>query len=415
MSESYFHQSRSAESGRTAGLDLVDWIFLASFSCAVTAGPWLREAGPLGFGVFALICLCYAAVRNTLFYLDWFSGFTAVGIIYVLLSYIDIFPQAWTIYYNTDSILMQSSFVWTFIPMLRAFEAFFFRVCRAGRMPIVCAVAILLNISIAPLLKWDIAPIHMQEQGPMAMVFSNIMNSEAIFLLSIAYMALQTKNRIAGYAGIVMVIFSAVFSLSFQIMIVFLFLQLMQLRLPSRWIFPAMLIGFGAMALASLMVVDMAALAEIDRNSAIRGYLWLDAIELWWSSYGVGVGFGRELVQNIYISMNIMQFYDDMNILLGGVHNSFLSMFARLGTIGGVLFMLAFFKSAWPSSTPGPLREVAYFAYFTAYVSCWVNVAVESPLAAIGAALLLGFVLAARGSRNGAAFSSSSSSSAAHV
>lgn len=381
---------------KAGGLDVFDLVFFALVAVVTTAGPWLREAGALGFGAFAIGCLIYATLRKTLFEWNWFLAFSCLGVSYALLSYLSVFPKVWTLYHEPSAIPLQSAFVWTFYPILAAFRAFFVRTFRSERASYLYATLFVLNLTVSPFLEWMIAPLHLQDQGVLLMVFSNLMNSEAAMFLSLAHLTMARRNNVLMYTAFLFTIASLFLDISIQIYISLVMFVSLHLRPLSRWVFSGSIVAFTLAYVFGVLFVEMSDFVDIDRNTAIRAYMLFDAIDLFLGSYGLGIGFGKELVSNIYLTMDIMTLYNEDDIILGGVHNSFISMFARLGLIGGVLFALAVVKTAWPSSRPTPVREPAYFAFVMAYVSCWVNVGVESPLASIGTALLLGYVMAAR-------------------
>ncbi len=377
-------------------LDAFDIVFFILVAAITTAGPWLREAGPAGFGAFALYSLFYAALRRTLFELNWFVAFVGIGLIYIALSYGDLLPRAWTVYDEPDSIPMQSSFVWAFYLILCAGRAFFVRALQSKHAAALFAALILLNLVVSPSLEMAIMPIHLQEQGLLGAAFTNLANSETMMLLGIAHLTMALRHRLLFYAGAAFALVSVFFGFSIQIYASFAMFVILHARAVAPWAFVTAIATFTASCILGPLFIELTEFAAVDPNTAIRGYMWYDAIDLFFSSYGLGVGFGRELLSNVYLAMNVLTVYDDADIMMGGIHNSFISMFARLGLLGGVFFALAILRTASPAGRPSPLREPAYFAFFMAYVSCWVNVAVESPMTSVGTALLLGYVMAAR-------------------
>lgn len=230
----------------------------------------------------------------------------------------------------------------------------------------------------------------------MIIAFINLTNSKTIMILAFAHLAMATRYRVLAYVGVAFVLSSILYGFSMQIYASLAMFAVFQLKRLSSLALAGAVVVFGAACALVPVFINFSYLVDIDPNSAIRAFMWVDAIDLFFSSYGVGIGFGRELVSNVYLPMNILSFYSEPELMQGGIHNSFITMFARMGVIGGGAFALAILKTAWPSARPGPLREPAYLAFFMVYVSCWVNVAIESPMSSIGTALLLGYVLAAR-------------------
>lgn len=380
----------------TGRLDVFDWAFFVLVAMVTTAGSWLREAGPFGFGAFSVYCLLYAAFRRTLFTLNWFTAFSAIGFVYVFLSYLEVLPAAWTHYYEPEAIPMQAHYIWTLLAIVCAGRAFFVRAIRTQWMPMLCTVLFLLNLTVSTWLDMEIVPLNILDGGMLVIAFINLNNSKTIMILAFAHLAMATRYRMLAYVGVAFVVTSVFYGFSIQIYAALVMFALLQLRALSTWALAGALIAFGAACALVPVFVGFSYLVDTDPNSAIRAYMWVDALDLFFSTYGVGIGFGRELVSNIYLPMNILSFYSEPELMQGGIHNSFITMFARLGVIGGTAFALAVLKTGWPLARSGPLREPARLAFFMAYVSCWVNVAVESPMSCVGTALLLGYVMAAR-------------------
>ncbi|MFM2042066.1 MAG: hypothetical protein RLY86_642 [Pseudomonadota bacterium] len=387
---------------QSSRLNIFDWAFFWVMTTVIVLGPVLKLGGIYGFGLTVLVAAIYGILLNRQFSIDYFSLFTVVAVIYVGLSYFEVLPASWTLFYEPGVIPIQAAFVIGLVPLIAAFRRFFGRAFASGSMPFCCVVLVVLGLTVSPWLESMVAPDSILAQGRSALVLSNLVNSELAMLLAWAYLI-----QVAGWRRLVIVTFIAVPILVFlvnrsmQINIALVMMFILLWRDHATLMFRFALVGFTAACVAGLTFIDLGQLALEDPNTTVRALMWKDGLQTVVDTYGVGIGFGREVVQNSYALLNRDNLYDGGDLMTGGIHNSYISMMMRTGLIGFIFFALGFLHSAWPTDRPVPERQTAYLAYLMAYISCWVNVAIESPLALIGVTMMLGFVQATRDKAEG--------------
>jgi O-antigen ligase len=151
-----------------------------------------------------------------------------------------------------------------------------------------------------------------------------------------------------------------------------------------------------ASAYTLLQLTELA--GEMEANSILRALYWLEALQGFWDSSVIGVGFGKEATSHDYpLLLGALPPSSFHEFMVNGIHNSFLSMFFRLGLLGGLAFTWFFFITCLPSdkSHPNVARHAA-IVYFACFMSNFVNVGVESPRMLIGNAFCLGYLLACK-------------------
>jgi len=153
----------------------------------------------------------------------------------------------------------------------------------------------------------------------------------------------------------------------------------------------------GAAALHSFYLALMSATGgQADPNGAFRLVRWKDAIGTWLQSPIVGVGFGRDILNQAYIGE-----WSPDKFNLGMPHNTFLFLLARMGIIGFGLVAFSWVGGVWRiaraarySHMPDDLAAVnilvamAGFAAFVLFferpmnnASFWIMLAVAQRLA----------------------------------
>lgn len=381
---------------QSVGVNLVDISFILVMIFSFSSGIGIRELGDLLFIFIVFYVIFYSVYSKELFKNNYFSLFSIIGITYIFMSYIDMLPDAWTNFYSSEKIPMQSFYIVMLYPVISSFRAIFKKIILGKPSKVMFVTVLIIMIPTSFLFNDANMPIHMSDVSYIEKIFPNLMNSTYAILLLAIILASALEAKYINILFAILITIGFYYDLSIQIKISLVMFLIVQIKYTSKFAFISFLFSFTLLCIAGITIIDINYIIDIDKNSAIRGYLWLDGLSLFWESYGVGVGFGKELVRNYYAPMAIDEFYTSEMIFTGGIHNSFISMFARLGLLGGLAFSLAFAKTAWPSHAPSQWRSSAYFAYITAYIGCWVNVAIESPLTIIGVAAMLGYVMAVK-------------------
>lgn len=143
-------------------------------------------------------------------------------------------------------------------------------------------------------------------------------------------------------------------------------------------------------------------------NSGIRLAFVADALSAVADTSGIGIGYGKESVRWRYRFPNMPDFTflpdpvsitpDRMlEILSTGVHNSFVQALLRTGVVSFLLFLAAFFAAFPPRELPRDLRNHAAVVFWMAFLACFVNPALESPVQVVGVGFIYGYLLALRG------------------
>ncbi len=98
----------------------IDWAFGVFFALLCGAGPLIKEGGPGVILAAVVVCLFYVVVWRGWINVPAMWLFSFYGILYIVLSYFDIFPDAWTIYFDHSSILRQGYYIIALAPVLSA-------------------------------------------------------------------------------------------------------------------------------------------------------------------------------------------------------------------------------------------------------------------------------------------------------
>jgi hypothetical protein len=124
---------------------------------------------------------------------------------------------------------------------------------------------------------------------------------------------------------------------------------------------------------------------------AFRMHLWQQAWDSFLSAPLFGVGFGTRILHTQVNGFPAMV----GGRWISGPHNSYLTVLARLGLVGGILFFLLLGALAWNLKTKNmsPVHFVAISCIFTALFFAFFNVCLENPQGGIWFWLFWGWAM----------------------
>jgi hypothetical protein len=373
-----------------------DKAFLAGWLIVGGAGDALRAFGGAPF-VLAFALLAYSGgtyyLRRDARLPLALSGFAFV---YVLLSFLHVLPGGWTRFYERSIIINEAGSVVAFGIMLISAHRWWDRV-RSGHVS-AFYVGALAIVSLFLEALWEVAL-----GGGEGSLLSTLRNGAVAFLVISAYYSF--RGKLVWSLGILGLLVSLFINPTgyLQTLLTFAlfggFYALKTLNIPA-----GRLASFGFIALAlTLTVIGMSnpdtVFWNVDRNTGWRLMFWKDALECVGLTGGVGVGFGTEALTNFYPVVQ-REFFPDSKIetsfMLIGTHNGFMDTTLRLGVVGLVLLIATFLTCIPVRDRSASRSSAAGFAFCVAFLCAYLNVALQSPLYAVGISFSLGLARSLR-------------------
>jgi len=362
-------------------------LFLFAIVLWCAAGPLVRHTGVTGLLGFTAAITLYFLVTNALYVYWSLLGFVILGIVYVVLSYADVLPDAWTIYYDRKYILSQSFFVFLIYPLVCASKRFWLHAYESGRTDLY--MGILFFTMLGGMVWFNLSILNI---GPF--VFWGMQNPTSLLLLSAGYFIFIRYRKSMGILSLCTAVLIVMLAANSQAVLVGFMLMMTGVFPGIRKILVALVILIIFVSFVGyFFVLD---LLQVDQNTAFRYLLWGDAFSGFFGSHMLGIGFGKEVVTNQYLQLGVIERYEDVgDIMKSGVHNSFIGILFRMGLAGFVLFVLFIFKTCFPFN----LKKDHYarygtFLFFIAFTAIYINVGMESPLTMVGVCTVLGYILA---------------------
>jgi len=368
------------------GIPLPHIFFFLMVLLFAAAGPYVRATGVMGLvGLFS-VSVMYMLLTKAFYKHMSLIIFTAVGVLYILLSFANVLPDAWTGQYDRSFILRQSFYIFMLYPLVVSAQRFWTHALKRGKMDVymwillvVCGLALMLNnafyLNKSPFVLWG------------------LLNPMALYVLAWGYMAYIRGAGIKLLLVPVLTVYFLMMGLNSQsAMVGFVFF--MTGLLPY---YRTLTVSFvGAILLATVLgAIFVDQLVGEDVNTVFRYLMWIHAIEGFLESYAMGIGFGKEVVTNVYWAIGVEQRYEAVdNILSAGVHNSYVSNLFRLGILGGGALIWFVLVRTFPVG--GDYGRLANLSWFIGFFAIFVNVGVESPLTIVGVAMCWGLNLALR-------------------
>jgi hypothetical protein len=373
------------------------WIFVALLLGIAAIGEALQlfRAPPLI--LILLTAVIYA--RETMFRRQHIPLllFSAWGLIYVALSYIQAFPAAWTRYHDTGVIFQQASYLAILVPLVAASQKWWddsrFDANRDAILIAVVLVAFVFGV-VVDILVTDFTDIR---------PYQTMRNYVFIGLLALSYLAFRAGKwrRLAILALLILAgaaIWRAQFiqnTIVYVSLIGFLATSMFRIRTDRLLLF-LFLILFAAATILGLR--DPLWVFEIDHNSGWRLAWWNDALAATVQTGGIGVGFGTESLMNEYAAILQRDSYhkEDETFLLISTHSAIFDTTFRTGVVG-LLLLCLILSRCFPHPSIPPLARAHCCAMFAVLIVCLhSNLGLQSPMYALGVAICIGYLQSER-------------------
>ena len=368
--------------------------------------PFIRERGGLLFWAFCGIALLHALVTAKPRLVPSLFLYTLVGLLYVLLSYLDVLPDAWTTIYDGALIPRQAFYVVLLYPLVTSAASLWSYADGKGLVSRYFLTLLIATGLLAPLVE-----VFLGTRSGLASVFAGVAsggygNARLLFFAALAYFLLVGIRDVELARACTL--FAVALSLlgfarvvdapQIQNVVGLAVLLLLAFIRPSRRAIVGMVVA-GVVLYASL-IPFAEVIYRADPNSGYRLLLTEDAVRAVVGSAGIGVGFGKEVVAGEYGEVGVTR--DELlvtraTLATQGVHNSFAQELMRLGLLGGGCLAWLFFVTCSPPGV-GSVRQRRYLAavYLALLLSLTLHVSLESPTYLVGVAFCVGYILAAK-------------------
>lgn len=373
----------------------IDNIYFLITIAVISIGPLLRVAGAILFLIYLGFVIFYCFRVSCWYQIKSLSFFTCMGLLYIILSYLDVLPDAWTRYYNSTVIPRQSYYVLSIYPLIMASCSFWKKTIKSGQLAKYCWISLFFLLTISPIMHiyYNTGVFFGKHKG--SILFTGLMNPCIFLFFSISYLTMVHYRKKAKFILPLIVTIGLIDAGNFQTKIILVLLPILTFfsikKIGLKFVFPLALI------LSLFATMSISKLVELDPNVTHRTLMWLDAAEGLIDTRGIGIGFGKEVVTGFYYELNLDRRpkYSPDDIMYEGIHNSFFSIFFRQGVLGGAAFIIFFVVYCFPRI---PLRSLyfrhASFVFIVALLSAFVNVGIESPMAILGIVQCLGYIIA---------------------
>jgi hypothetical protein len=365
--------------------------YLFALMAYILFWPLARSAGaPLLVGLIGIGLVTMLTNRPVPIFWPamWFS---AVSAAYVALSYYDIMPQAWTHVFDR-SVIPQQAVGSLALPILIGANICALReiarMSSAGRNRLIAAFVFLGTFATS----WLLAGGNIDDESTFLglLGLNTFFSSDLVLVILLGVLIFRSPPIFAFMA----VAFGAAISTNFQPTLVIL------MALPCRlgWIGrgEALKAAMGILLVASIASGFANELQPLDPNSSIRAAFWHDAIDGYGESHGIGIGYGTEVIRDLYTLAGedrAIARETDGNFLLVGVHSSFFQTLFRLGTLGVVALIVLVWNLLPRKKDRLPPSPFECWLFLALVTDMAVNVALESinfmPGLVIGMSILL--------------------------
>lgn len=334
------------------------------------------------------------------------SAYFAFCVFAGFLSKYQLFPTSWQTYFMEEAILRQLIPLLGFFSVAWASKAYFRHRLLSGDIFFGAPLFLFLSMIAAPAVMFQQNIGYQGDHSVYAVLalLGAFINNVVIGLFFIIG-AIFLKRGWYRYIGISIIFAIAVFSHFAQFRVFAVIILAILLGVPAR----RLLIGVVATLLVTY-AVSMNFIPEAmtkSPNDGLRLALVADALSSAVDTYGIGIGYGKELVRWVYRYPNMpdFKFLPDaqsmtrdrmLEALSNGVENSFAQALMRTGVVGFLLLSAAIFAAFPSSDLPRQVRNHAGCLFAMLLLGLFVNSALESPLSAVGLAFVYGYLLALR-------------------
>ena len=319
--------------------------------------------------------------------------FSALSILYAFFSSLNLFPIAWTRYFDAGAIPQQVLYALV-LPTSFLIMAFYFK----GQLVYCGARLRLANGMLALWLFIKILEVMVTGKlGINQMISVNgLGNYSALVIAATCLYLTLIKSQGVRYSVIAIFVFLSFlspFSQNKVYAIVFAVL----------WVFPRYAIHILIAFIVSSVLFYVVTISSpysvrfIDTNLTVRLVLIRDALEGILQSYFIGVGFGTESIKNEYDLFDDPTFADedDRGFIHLAVHNSFATVPFRVGAFGAgalLLFLVQTFSKIKIGSVNDVSMKCSLFAAF--FIVTFQNPALESYIYLYAVCIYLSFIWA---------------------
>jgi len=392
------HGVRRARGGffSLSRLSVSDLIFFGAFCVFLFVSGFLTAFGSIGYLTFCLITCIYAFPYLGCGLTPGLLCFTGVGVLYVLLSYMNIFPDAWTRFFLTDWILRQSFFVVMFPFHVTSFRRFWARVIRCGCRDAVVNVSFIasaIGVTLFRLGGIGEYDVTFGDTSVVVYAIPNLMNATIVLMLSWCEIVYRFRTPKVRFVLLLLTLVAVLVTPSNTqtVLVSLAIIGLSMVPLPRF----SLAVAYAGLLMAFVFAVTLVpGSVTNDPNTWIRMAFWQDALSAFNQSLWIGVGFGKEAVINLYPGLRKAHYMVDEFRLVGqSIHNSFLYVFYRMGLIGGLAFLYVVFVEFFPKSLSNKKSvRLMLIAHFICVFCLFVNVGLESPYFVVGICWALGLI-----------------------
>lgn len=386
-------------------VDVLDQALFIPCICVASAlGFSLRIIGPF-YVLIPFLCIVYACCRKVT-PPRLLSAYLALCLLSAALSHYRVFPASWQLFFLDEAIGRQIVPVISFFAVAWASKAYFRRRLPSGDIFAYEPLILLLCLVVAPLVMIQQDVSYQNEDATSSVLaaygaFINNVSISMFFIVGRLFFAPSWSRVVAGVT-ITLIAITTHFA---QFRLVALTVLATLLGLPARFV--AVVATAGLAMSYAVQMPSVSGLLVANPNAGLRLVFIEDTFTSLKDTYGLGIGFGMESVRWTYQlpGQPEFQFMPDvreitqdrlLELMSRGVHNSFAQAALRMGVLGFLLLVCAFFVAFPARSLPQPVRTHASILFAIIFVASFVNPALESPVQLVGIGFLYGYLLALR-------------------
>lgn len=348
-----------------------------------------------GYNLIFLIFIIFIYIffhKNKIFFINKnLLLFVFFSLIYAFLSFINILPKSWTVFFSVSAIPQQSLFI-LMIPLLVFIfhEKIEFNLIKKINL----SYFFFFNYFLYKII--DFVFINNDRNILDLFTIRTLSNSSCLLISFFLFNLYYVDKKF--YKFFLLTIFLIISLISpFAQNYIFAILVILIWLFPNR--VKAIIIIY---IISSLMAyfylsknLELARL--IDNNLPIRIIMTKDAIIGSALTNFIGVGFGTESITNNYYEYGIYNFYDNQNqkLIFMSPHNSFATIFFRTGLIGLILFLI-FIKSLFNNiflSKDRKLISLKGSAFVGFFTLIYINPGLESFEYMLSCAVFISIIL----------------------
>lgn len=303
--------------------------------------------------------------------------FSALGGLYVLFSYASLLPLSWAPFRNHDTIARQAHYIILFPFFVIAFRTFF-DWCATKKIDAFARIIILLGITWVPVCIYSKYPIVPHGLGNDAIIAYSLF-AVFFFRWKIPFLLFFTAVAIGSDAAQNILLCGT--------LVLIRFVPFGRAPMIAALIMPFLPLFF---------LEITAQIYAADANSGVRLMFLGDAVRALTDTWGIGVGFGTQGIQNFYPFFS-RWFLDpgdpNSNLYNMSVHNSVFGVGMRMGLGFFALYAACGLRLLSAAGRlDGQEKRVANILCVIALMAITTDVAIESPTYSVGLAFTLAFL-----------------------